>query len=92
MRLSYFWADCPDGSHVAVNYAVHEDRVTGSIRRWSPDSRVNVGRKFEIPASELSADGAGRPTMKLEICGEALAVPLDSRAVEEAGLAAKPAA
>ena len=93
MRLAYFWTDCPDGSHVAVNYSVHDDRVTGSVRRWSRDTRVNVGRKFEIPAAEITAGGDGRPMITLEgACGEPLRIPLDPRAVEEAGLAGKTAA
>lgn len=93
MRLGYFWRDCPDGSHVAVNYVVHEDRVTGSVRRWSRDVRLNVGRKFEIPAAEISAGGDGGPTISVGgICAEPLQIPLDPGAVAEAGLSWKTAA
>ena len=93
MKLSYFWTDCPDGSHVAVNYTVHEDRVSGSIRRWTPDARVNVGRKFEVPASAISAGEDGGPTMTLEgLCSEPVRIPLDPEEVAGAGLVWKTAA
>lgn len=93
MLLAYFWTDCPDGSHVAVNYTVHEDRVTGSIRQWSRDSRVNVGRKFEIPAAEITAGESGRPTITLEgICSGPVRIALDPGAVAAAGLVWKTAA
>ena len=93
MRLGYFWTDCPDGSHVAVNYTVHEDRVTGSVRRWSKDARVNVGRKFEILASEIASGHDGRPEISLEgVCSAPLRIPLDPGAVAEAGLVWKTAA
>jgi hypothetical protein len=79
VRLSYYWTDCRDGSHVAVNYTVHEDRVSGSIRRWSRDARTNVGRKFEIPASEISTGEDGRRAILLEgLCEGPLRVPLET--------------
>ena len=93
MRLGYFWTDCKDGSHVAVNYTVHEDRVTGSVRRWSKDARVNVGRKFEFLAAEIAAGRDGGPEISLDgICSEPLRIPLDVRAVAEGGLPWKTAA
>ncbi|MGH9441916.1 MAG: hypothetical protein ACRD16_06540 [Thermoanaerobaculia bacterium] len=93
MQLAYFWADCSDGSHVAVNYAVHEDRVTGSIRRWSRDTRINTGRKFEVPAEQIASGDGGRPTMTLDgICTEPVRIVLDPRAVAESGFSWKTAA
>lgn len=93
MQLAYFWTDCPDGSHVAVNYTVHEDRVSGSIRRWSRDTRTNVGRKFEVPASEIAAGENGLPTMTLDgICERPVRIVLDPRVLADAGLAWKTAA
>lgn len=86
MRLNYFWTDCEDGSHVAVNYTVHEDRVSGSARRWSPDLKVNVGRRFEVPKDKLGRDGRGAPALVLEgLCASALVVPLEAPAMREAG-------
>jgi len=86
MKLNYFWTDCADGSHVAVNYTVHEDRVTGSARVWSRDRRINVGRRFEIPASETVRDAAGHSRFRLEgICADAVTVELDPAALEQAG-------
>jgi hypothetical protein len=93
VRLGYFWTDCPDGSHVAVNYAVHEDRVTGSVRRWSRDTRINVGQKFEIFASDIAAGPEGLPAISLSgICSGSMRVPLDPRVLAEAGLSWKTAA
>ncbi len=87
MRLNYFWTDCEDGSHIAVNYTVHEDRVSGSARRWTPDLKVNVGRKFEVAKDGLGRDAQGWPAVVLEgLCASAVVVPLDPRAVSEAGL------
>ncbi len=93
MRLGYFWTDCPDGSHVAVNYAVHEDRVTGSVRHWSRDTRVNIGRKFEFFAPDIATGRDGQPEISLPgICSEPLRIPLDPRAFAEAGFSWKTAA
>jgi hypothetical protein len=85
MKLNYFWTDCADGSHVAVNYTVYEDRVSGSLRRWSPDASVNEGRKFEVPAAELSRDDRGRRILSLDAAGAGkLEIPIDSSALAEA--------
>ena len=93
MRLEYFWTDCADGSHIAVNYTVHEDRITGSVRRWSRDTRVNVGGKFEISASDLVAGAGGKPEMSLSGFGaESIRIPLDPRVLSEAGFPWKTAA
>lgn len=85
MKLNYFWTDCADGSHVAVNYTVYEDRVSGSLRRWSPDASVNEGRKFDVPAAQLSRDERGRPVLALDAVGPGrLEIPLDASALAEA--------
>lgn len=87
MRLNYHWTDCEDGSHVAVNYTVHEDRVSGSVRRWSADRTTNFGRKFEFAKEAIELDAAGRPAFRLKgICAGAIVVPLDPKAIREAGL------
>ncbi len=93
MKQEYFWADCADGSHVAVNWAVWEGRITGSVRRWTPDTRVNVGRKFDLAPAELERDPEGRPFLVLEgVCEEPLRIPLDPARVRAAEDEAAPAA
>ena len=93
MQLEYFWADCEDGSHVAVNWAVWDGRISGSVRRWTPDMRVNVGRKFDVTPAELSRDADGRPVLVLDgICGDPLRVPLDPARVRIAEGEISPAA
>lgn len=87
MKLNYFWTDCADGSHVAVNYTVHEDRVSGSLRHWTPDTTVNEGRKFDIPASEISRDADGRRYLSFSgVCAGEIRFPLDASALSEAGM------
>jgi len=77
VKLEYFWADCADGSHVAVNYTFWEGQVSGSIRRWSPDGRVNGGRRFEVPLGELARDERGAHLVLDGACEGALRIPLD---------------
>jgi len=85
VKLEYFWADCPDGSHVAVNYTVWEGRISGSVRKWSRDARVNVGRRFDLAPNELGRDKDGAPVLVLEgICSEPLRISLDRDRVREA--------
>lgn len=61
MKLHYFWTDMPDGSHVAANYTIHLDGISGSVRLWSRDTRVNVGRKFAVAtATSLATRRATR--------------------------------
>ena len=86
MKLEYFWADCADGSHVAVNYTAWEGRITGSVRKWSRDTRVNVGRSFSVPPGELGKNAEGDPILVLEgICaGQPLRIPIDPETVRRA--------
>jgi hypothetical protein len=65
MKLHYFWTDLPDGSHVAVNYTVRAEGVSGSFRVWSRDTRVNIGRKFMVPAGEIHRDAGGHPEFRI---------------------------
>jgi hypothetical protein len=77
VKLNYFWTDCADGSHVAVNYTVHEESVTGSIRQWSRDRSRNVGRKFDVPAAELGRSPRGHPVLRLDgVCDGPIAIEL----------------
>ncbi len=85
VQLEYFWTDCSDGFHVAVNYTFWEGQVSGSVRRWSPDGSVNEGRRFEVPLAEISRDEAGAPRLVLEgVCGEPLRIPLDPARLKRA--------
>jgi hypothetical protein len=85
VKLEYFWTDCPDGSHVAVNYTVWEGRISGSVRKWSRDTRVNVGRLFDIGPGEIGRDDDGTPVLVLEgICAEPLRIPLDPVRIRQA--------
>jgi hypothetical protein len=77
VKLEYFWADCADGSHVAVNYTFWEGQVSGSVRRWSPDGRVNGGRRFEVPLAQLERDGEGASLVLDAVCENPLRIPLD---------------
>jgi hypothetical protein len=93
VKLDYFWTDCADGSHVAVNWALWEGRITGSVRKWSRDTRLNVGRMFDVAPSDLGRDPDGRPVLVLEgICGEPLRIPLDPARVRALEAEAAPAA
>jgi hypothetical protein len=85
LKLEYFWADCPDGSHVAVNYTVREGRISGSVRHWSKDSKVNVGRQFSVLPGELEKDAHGAPVLVLDgICAAPLRVSIDAASVRRA--------
>jgi hypothetical protein len=49
--MNYHWTDCPGCScHVAVNWIVRPEGVSGSLRRWSPDRSINDGKPFAAPA------------------------------------------
>lgn len=85
MKLEYFWTDCPDGSHVAVNYTVREGKISGSVRHWSRDSKMNVGRQFTVLPGDLDTDAHGAPVLVLEgICAAPLRVPIDAESVRRA--------
>jgi hypothetical protein len=85
LKLEYFWADCPDGSHVAVNYTAGEGKISGSVRMWSRDAKVNRGRQFSVPLAELDRDAGGAPVLVLDgVCAEPLRVPIDPATVRQA--------
>jgi hypothetical protein len=93
VKLNYFSIDCADGSHVAVNYTLREDRLSGSARRWSPDRKVNFGRRLEAARDDLERGPDGAFRLRIDgICAEPILVPLDGRAVREAGWTADRAA
>lgn len=85
MKLEYFWADCPDGSHVAVNYTAGEGKISGSVRMWSRDAKVNRGRQFSVALAELGRDGGGAPVLVLDgVCAEPLRVPIGPATIRQA--------
>jgi hypothetical protein len=69
--MNYHWTDC--GSchcHVAVNWTVRPEDVSGSLRRWSPDRSINDGKPFAFRGPELSA-GLVVPC----VCGAPIPLP-----------------
>ncbi|MGH9368505.1 MAG: hypothetical protein ACRD3M_12610 [Thermoanaerobaculia bacterium] len=83
--MNYYWTECPGcGCHVAVNYTVYPEKVSGSLRRWSQDRSVNDGRLLEVPASALAADGGFAASC---VCGREIAVPAatESRGLRTSG-------
>lgn len=77
--MNYYWLDCPGcHCHVAVNATSYPDRISGSVRRWSPDRSVNDGRKFEVPAADRAADGSFSTPC---VCGRVLSLPANPSAV-----------
>lgn len=85
MKLEYYWTDLPDGSHVAVNYAAWEGKITGSVRHWSRDTRMNVGRSFSVAPGDLTRNADGSAILRLEQVGDAaLSVPIPAAIVAAA--------
>jgi hypothetical protein len=81
--MDYFWTDCPRcGCQVAVNYTVHPDRVSGSVRRWSSDRSINDGRLFELPASGV---GPGGEFSVACVCGQELPAVSQARGEQRLG-------
>jgi len=77
--LNYYWTDCPNcGCHVAVQWSVYPDHLSGSVRRWSVDRTINDGRPFQVPSGDVSPE-AGFTTAC--VCGQVLAVPAKPAAV-----------
>jgi hypothetical protein len=71
--MQYHWLDCSGcGCHVAVNWTVYPERVSGSLRRWSADRSTNDGRRFEFPVSQTASDGGFTTPC---VCGQEIAVP-----------------
>jgi hypothetical protein len=85
--LNYYWTDCPGCQcQVAINFTVREEKISGSLRRWSYDRSINDGRRFEVPAGSLAAEGGFSTPC---VCGQELRVPSTPSATgeeREAGL------
>ena len=85
--MNYYWTECPNcHCHVAVNSTRYADKVSGSLRRWSVERTINDGRRFEIKAADLSADGGFKTAC---VCGQEIDVPAEPSAVggeREAGM------
>lgn len=70
--MKYHWMDCPKcHCHLAINYSESPQGLSGSLRRWSVDSRINDGRALRLPRAELPAGGGFSTTC---VCGEPIAV------------------
>jgi len=69
--MNYHWTDCPScGCHVAVNWIVRPEGVSGSLRRWSPDRSINDGRPIDLPP-DAPATGWEIPC----VCGAPIRIP-----------------
>lgn len=79
--MKYYWTECPGcRCQVAINFAVRDEKISGSVRRWSYDRSVNDGRRFEVPEGSLDADGSFATPC---VCGQELRVPATPSATGE---------
>ena len=70
--MNYFWGACAKcGCQVTVQFADSPDRLSGSLRRWSTDRRINDGKKMDIARADVAADGSFRTPC---VCGAEVAV------------------
>ena len=70
--MSYVWTFCPKcEGQLTLQFTRSDAGLSGSLRRWSRDRSVNDGRRLELPAGEVAADGAFRTTC---LCGQAIPV------------------
>jgi hypothetical protein len=79
--MNYHWLDCSDcRCHVAVNWTVTADRLSGSVRRWAPDRSINDGKAFSLPRGEdPGAPAAG--AIAACVCGAPIPLPARPDAV-----------
>lgn len=74
--MNYVWSFCPKcEGQLTIQFDSHAAGLLGSLRRWSRDRSVNDGRRMDVPAGEVGADG-GFQTVCL--CGQ----PISVRAAE----------
>ncbi|HEX4439496.1 MAG TPA: hypothetical protein VH854_05460 [Thermoanaerobaculia bacterium] len=84
--MHYVWTTCGAcGGQITIQFARGPQGVTGSLRRWSSDRTVNDGRKVEIPAASVAADGGFTATC---VCGAPITV---SAAMVETATTERPA-
>ncbi len=78
--MNYHWTDCPNClCHVAVNWIVRPEGVSGSVRRWSVDRSINDGKPFAVPSGQRAgAEGAISVDC---VCGAPIALPEQPDAV-----------
>jgi hypothetical protein len=70
--MNYVWTFCPKcEGQLTFQFERHAAGLSGSLRRWSRDRSVNDGRRLEVPAAEVGADG-GFPA--LCVCGQPIPV------------------
>lgn len=73
--MNYHWLDCSNcHCHVAINWTVTADRLSGSVRRWASDRSINDGKAFSL---EAHAAGA----VVSCVCGAPIPLPLQPDAV-----------
>lgn len=79
--MNYHWRDCPGcGCHVAVNWTVTTDDLSGSVRRWSSDRSINDGKAFSLPRGEDPEAPAAGGIVSC-VCGASLPLPAKPDAV-----------
>jgi len=78
--MHYVWTTCAAcGGQITIQFARGAQGVTGSLRRWSTDRTTNDGKKVEIPAASVAADGGFTATC---VCGGT--IPVSAAMVETA--------
>jgi hypothetical protein len=88
LKLLYHWTDCPRcRCHVAVNFAVYQDRLKGSCRRWSSDYRINDGTLIDVSREQIIPNGSGSLHFAVTCrCGQTIDVPVQRGELAEGGM------
>lgn len=73
--MNYHWPECSNcGCHVAVNWTVTAETLSGSVRRWSPDRSINDGKPFSVPrGADPQVPAAG--VVVSCVCGATIPLP-----------------
>ena len=72
MDSMYVWTFCPKcEGQLTLQFGRSDAGISGSLRRWSRDRSVNDGRRLEVPATSVKADGAFETAC---LCGQAIGV------------------
>jgi hypothetical protein len=78
--MNYVWTRCSGcACEIAIQFVGRPEGIFGSVRRWSRDRSINDGRKIEVPAASVAADGGFTAVC---VCG--VPIPVRPEAVEHA--------
>ena len=70
--MNYVWSFCPKcEGQLTLQYERHDAGLLGSLRRWSRDRSVNDGRRLDVAAAEVAADGGFQTAC---LCGQPISV------------------